>query len=966
MTSRTNVPPIPATRHGHGTHGTTNTNSSTRSIPSAVLSAVSVPMRVGYQPITSNTISRPSTIAMRPLSPRDKTPIVMNGNIINSEVTTAPPQHILTFPATPAVGSVPIPPLNSTASTVEPIRRSQSPVTRTPPRIPGNHAGLQPGLPSQRLSPSVVNQQVSATVTLQRQPSPPNINSYQPPPSVTTYPIVDLGSNSQASVVTSYPIVNSVQYSAPPPTSQQYPVVNSVQTQQYPVVNSVQTQQYSAPPPTSQQYSAPPPTSQQYSAPPTSQQYPVVNSVQTQQYLAPPTSQQYQPPPSNQQYSVQPPTSQQYPVVNSVQTQQYSAPPTSQQYQPPPSNQQYSVQPPTSQQYPVANNVQTQQYQQQPPTSQQYPVVNNTQTQAPGAQQYQPPMPVSTSAILSIDGQNSSPRTAIPSISTQQQPYVVPYSAQYLQQTRVSPGQVTTTTRVSPVPPVVALQPLPPRVSPTLQNNYQIPQPTMTLPPKPVRMSPVPPIVSPVHVQALARVSPTTQTLPRTTPSLQNGIFQIPVPVSTASVYPIPTNPLVGTGLTTGTPRQNTGHVPTPRLNTPANLQPMVNTNPTPAFIPVRIPSPQQMGTRIGTVGNQTPPLRASSPILLQNPNDVQVNDIRSPLIQIGPTPRTQLPLQMSPGVLNGADIPIPIQIPAVPSPILTEMSQQSPPTTNSQINTGMTSMPRMPIRPDYVNMDPLMQQEMRVQFRVKFGTIRTNYPQYNIQEPPEGSSLDTIHNWYESYVRQIVIAMNSNQWMLYLYIALLAIEVIGIKVFKLNFSGFFKSQMRIVHRYQTLLVELGEKYYSPTGSSWSVEAKLIFLCLGNAVVFIVVRYLASFLGAGIADTIHTAFDQLMDSGTINPQTLGIAAPTPAAAAAAPNINPNAPASQPATASAPAADASNPLSGIMNALGGMFNGGGAGGGANMLGNIVTQITSALGGNAAAAPGAAARGPVFAE
>jgi hypothetical protein len=829
MQSRTSIPPPPVYKPTSGPLPSTNLNGQIRGVPSIPFGLQGLPVRpmIGNQrPADDSRVPNSHTIPIvgmpknmgiiRPQSPKDRTAIIMNGTIINSEVTGAPPQHILTFPATPAVGSAPIPPLNPSSPTVDPLRfdsvtkisqtpivRARSPVTRTPP------------------PPSVLQ-----------------IEGLSPSPSVVTSPYI--------------------------PRTAQYLQEIGIPVASIPSPTSLPIQTVLPPPP----------------------------QLQISPHMTVPSIVNKQSPPTMVSVIPKSSISRMSPMPPSV------AP----------------VRPSPPQQVPLM-------LRQSPPVAPSMPQVTR---QSPVAPQVTPSMPQ----------------------VTRQSPVAPPVASALM--LRQSPSMQPQVTRQSPVPPQVTRQsPVPPQVT------RQSP-----VPPQVTRQSPVPPIVN-----GTSPIPPITAPIPvqeyiSTTPTLTNGIFQI----QSRHTPSLPITPRV-TAVTSPTLSPS-------RLN----AAPMSARD-----IPVRIPSPQNQDMHIGTVDNQTPPLRASSPILLRNPNDIQ--RVQSPLMPIGPTPRSQAPLGPigSPLVQQ---LPPPVQISTATMENLSTRFENSIPvrdnnlsalqqpvlTMSNQINTSLSSMPRMPQRPDYVNMDMAMQNEMHIQFRVKFGTIRSNYPQYNIQEPPETSSLDVKHNWYESYVRQIVIAMNSNQWMMYLFIALLAIEVIGIKVLHLNFSGFLKSQLRIMGRYQTLLVELGEKYYTGSGSSWSVESKIAFLCLGNAVVFIVVRYLASHLGENVATGIHAAFDQLMGSGSISPETLGIAAPTVANSGGPPPINPSAvpppaAASQPAQPGAPAG--ANPLSGIMSAFGSMFAGNGAGGGADMLGNIVTSLTSALGGNNAA-PAAAARGPVFSE
>ena len=87
-----------------------------------------------------------------------------------------------------------------------------------------------------------------------------------------------------------------------------------------------------------------------------------------------------------------------------------------------------------------------------------------------------------------------------------------------------------------------------------------------------------------------------------------------------------------------------------------------------------------------------------------------------------------------------------------------------------------------------------------------------------------------------------------------YLVIMLACIELFCVQVLGLNLGGYTFNQLALMNRYEKLLIELGEKSYGSVGSSWPVEARIIFMTLINAIIFLVIRLVASYLGAGLGD----------------------------------------------------------------------------------------------------------------
>jgi hypothetical protein len=172
----------------------------------------------------------------------------------------------------------------------------------------------------------------------------------------------------------------------------------------------------------------------------------------------------------------------------------------------------------------------------------------------------------------------------------------------------------------------------------------------------------------------------------------------------------------------------------------------------------------------------------------------------------------------------------------------------------------------RVSNRPNYSRVTKQQETFLRQEFKVKFGILRSTYPQWEVVEPDDSLTLDQIHDLYDHYLKQIMISRESGNYKTYMVIFLMVIEVIGVKFLKLNMSGYTMSQLRIMNRYDTLFIELGEKYLVSSGSNWPVEARIVMMMLFNAVIFLVVRYLCSWMGMdGIADTLQNMIDNMLN-----------------------------------------------------------------------------------------------------
>ncbi len=269
--------------------------------------------------------------------------------------------------------------------------------------------------------------------------------------------------------------------------------------------------------------------------------------------------------------------------------------------------------------------------------------------------------------------------------------------------------------------------------------------------------------------------------------------------------------------------------------------------------------------------------------------------------------------------------------------------------------------MPVKPMRPNYAAMTPAQQEDMHTTFRTKFGILRQSFPQWNIVDPPASATLDQKHDIYEGHVRQIIVSLNCNQWKVYLVIMFLAIEVFCIKVLGLDARGFTMSQVKIMNRYDQVLVELGEKYYVQGPSNWPVEARIIMMAAFNGIIFIAVKYLSKWLGGdSMSGVVQGVVDSYLGGGNLFGQQvqrdqMGIAVPPGMAQAPAPGAQPT-----PGAGAAPggAGDIMGGLQGILGQIMGGAGGapGAPGGGGFDLTSIIAQVGTALTGNMQPRPG----------
>jgi len=163
-----------------------------------------------------------------------------------------------------------------------------------------------------------------------------------------------------------------------------------------------------------------------------------------------------------------------------------------------------------------------------------------------------------------------------------------------------------------------------------------------------------------------------------------------------------------------------------------------------------------------------------------------------------------------------------------------------------------------------------LEQEEVRIacieKFKTKFQNLKLNYPEHGI-EFPEGKNLNKIHDSYHSIIKSIYVNMNLGQLQLGYIIVLMAIEFVCVKAFNIPLAGFTKMELKRMHRYNQLMVELGENLYSVGSGSWPIEWRILGTLMMNVVIFVALKFLSNYVGGeSMTEVIRNAVDQVLDN----------------------------------------------------------------------------------------------------
>lgn len=123
-----------------------------------------------------------------------------------------------------------------------------------------------------------------------------------------------------------------------------------------------------------------------------------------------------------------------------------------------------------------------------------------------------------------------------------------------------------------------------------------------------------------------------------------------------------------------------------------------------------------------------------------------------------------------------------------------------------------------------------------------KWEMLKRHSGDYPIPEFSFYSDYEEMQRTYDETVKHISIDSTIKQYNQYLVVAFAVTQFVFTRVFKLNMEGYFFAQIAGLDKYKSLLIELGEKSYVPTGSSWPVEIRLIGAVLINSFLFVGAR----------------------------------------------------------------------------------------------------------------------------
>lgn len=119
------------------------------------------------------------------------------------------------------------------------------------------------------------------------------------------------------------------------------------------------------------------------------------------------------------------------------------------------------------------------------------------------------------------------------------------------------------------------------------------------------------------------------------------------------------------------------------------------------------------------------------------------------------------------------------------------------------------------------------------------YEVLKRMHPNAHIPEFTSYSDPKIMAEKYELLAKKLSLESSVENWKRYMIIFVMGCEIV---LGKMNFDmkGFAQQQIMSMNTYDSLLVEMAEKSYVPTGSKWPVEMRLLMMLTMNTVLFIV------------------------------------------------------------------------------------------------------------------------------
>lgn len=131
---------------------------------------------------------------------------------------------------------------------------------------------------------------------------------------------------------------------------------------------------------------------------------------------------------------------------------------------------------------------------------------------------------------------------------------------------------------------------------------------------------------------------------------------------------------------------------------------------------------------------------------------------------------------------------------------------------------------------------------------------LRKQYPSRDIPDWNEHSDLGMMKTSYNRTLKELYLEDNVESYRTYLIGGFIAMEFVCTQFLGIDLGGFTVQQTRMMHKYERLLIELGERPYSKWSSNFPVEIRLLGLIVIQAGIFFLAKIVSSKFGSSVGE----------------------------------------------------------------------------------------------------------------
>ena len=208
-------------------------------------------------------------------------------------------------------------------------------------------------------------------------------------------------------------------------------------------------------------------------------------------------------------------------------------------------------------------------------------------------------------------------------------------------------------------------------------------------------------------------------------------------------------------------------------------------------------------------------------------------------------------------GDINSSEVPKPT--PSLPQQPSVQLEQPKPiqvnpllPPSLSEINSGRPIDSNGVRNLSYITKTEEEETTKKRDLLHKFQRLRRVYPGAKIPEFSEHSDLKMMEREYDFIVKDLEIAQFTEQWKMYLGMAFKGLEWFLVNYMEFDdILGFAQDQATKLHKYESILAEIGEKNYISENKKWPPELRLVGLFLTQALSFTFMKYMGKMMTGG-------------------------------------------------------------------------------------------------------------------